>query len=267
MTSTRILAAVVGLALVLPLLIWGGMPGMIILVCLGGLIALDEYARMAFPDDNLFALGWMALCSAMVVASWLLFPEHLAIVAGGVVVASMAQVTLRPGDTLDGAADKAGRYVLGVGWIAGLMPFLLSLRALEHGITWVFLVMVIAWMGDTGAYFAGRALGKHPLYPKVSPKKTVEGLIGGFAGSTAGVAVVKLAFLPHLTPLDVIFYGVVASSFGVMGDLCESMLKRAFKVKDSGWIMPGHGGILDRIDSMLFVAPTVYAYAVLVHGA
>lgn len=267
MTSTRIVAAVVGLLLVLPLLIWGGMPGIILLVCVGGVIALDEYARMAFPDDNLFALAWMTLCSAAVVTAWLRFPEHLAIVAGGVVVLSMAQVTLRPGDTLDGAADKAGRYVLGVGWIAGLMPFLLSLRSLEHGVSWVFLVMIIAWMGDTGAYFAGRAFGKHPLYPKVSPKKTVEGLLGGFAGSTVGVAVVKLVLLPHLTPWDVIFYGVVASGLGVMGDLCESMLKRAFKVKDSGWIMPGHGGILDRIDSMLFVAPTVYAYAVLVHGA
>lgn len=267
MTSTRILAAVVGLLMVLPLLIWGGMPGVLVLVCVGGLIALDEYARMAFPDDHWFALGWMALCSAAVLAAWVNRPEHLGLVAGAVVVLSMAQVTLRPGDTLDGAADKAGRYVLGIGWIAGLMPFLLSLRGLEGGVSWVFLVMVIAWMGDTGAYFAGRAFGKHALYPKVSPKKTVEGLIGGFAGSTAGVAGVKLVLLPQLTPLDVIFYGVVASSLGVMGDLCESMLKRAFKVKDSGWIMPGHGGVLDRIDSMLFVAPTVYAYAVLVHGA
>ncbi len=267
MTSTRILAAAVGLLLVLPMLFWGGMPGAVVLICIVGVIALDEYARMAFPDDNLFALAWMTLCFAAVVTAWLGWPERLAIVSGAVVVLSMAQVTLRPGATLDGAADKAGRYVLGVGWIAGLLPFLLSLRALEDGIIWVFLVMVIAWMGDTGAYFAGRAFGKHKLYPKVSPKKTVEGLLGGFAGSTLGVAVVKLLLLPTLTPLDVIFYGVVASGLGVMGDLCESMLKRAFNVKDSGWIMPGHGGILDRIDSMLFVAPTVYAYTVFVHGA
>lgn len=265
MTSTRTLAAVVGLLIVLPLLFLGGMPGAIVLVSIAGVIALDEYARMAFPEDNLFALAWMTLCSAAVVAAWVGWPERLGLVAGAIVVLSLAQVTLRPGDSLDGAADKAGRYVLGVGWIAGLLPFLLSLRAFDQGVTWVFLVMVIAWTGDTGAYFAGRAFGKHPLYPKVSPKKTVEGLFGGFAGALCGVTAVKFSLLPELTPVDVIFYGVVACALGVLGDLCESMLKRAFKVKDSGWIMPGHGGILDRIDSMLFVAPTVYAYAVLAH--
>jgi phosphatidate cytidylyltransferase len=266
LTSTRVLAAIVGLAIVLPLLFLGGLPGTIVLVSIAGIIALDEYARMAFPDDNLFALGWMSLCSAAVLTAWIGWPTRLGLVAGAVVVLSLAQVTLRPGDTLEGAADKAGRYVLGVGWIAGLLPFLYSLRAFENGVLWVLLVMVIAWTGDTGAYFAGRAFGKHPLYPRVSPKKTVEGLIGGFAGATVGVAVVKLTLLPELTVVDVIFYGVVACALGVMGDLCESMLKRAFHVKDSGWIMPGHGGILDRIDSMLFVAPTVYAYAVLAHG-
>lgn len=266
MTSTRVLAAIVGLLIVLPLLYWGGLAGAVVLVSVAGIIALDEYARMAFPDDHPFALGWMVACSAAVLAAWVGWPERLSIIAGLVVVLSMAQVTLRPGEQLEGAADKVGRYVLGVGWIAGLLPFLVSLRQLPQGLAWVGLAMVISWSADTGAYFAGRAFGKTKLYPRVSPKKTVEGLLGGLVGSTLGVLAMRAAFLHELTMIDVIFYGVVASGLGVMGDLCESLLKRAYHVKDSGWIMPGHGGILDRIDSLLFVAPTVYAWAVLVHG-
>ena len=120
------------------------------------------------------------------------------------------------------------------------------------------------------AYFAGRAFGRRKLYPLVSPKKTWEGFFGGLAGSVIGLLIVRLVGLSwqwtDLTPFDCVVLGVVLGSAAVAGDLSESLMKRAYGVKDSGWIMPGHGGLLDRIDSVLFVAPLLVGYLHLVKG-
>jgi phosphatidate cytidylyltransferase len=121
-------------------------------------------------------------------------------------------------------------------------------------------------MGDTGAYFGGRAMGRTPLHPIVSPKKTWEGLGTGTLATLIGVVVMKLTLLKTLTLIDCLGLGLIGSAVAVLGDLSESLLKRAHDVKDSGWIVPGHGGMLDRVDSLLFVAPTVYAWAVIFKG-
>jgi phosphatidate cytidylyltransferase len=122
-------------------------------------------------------------------------------------------------------------------------------------------VRVITWFGDTGAYFAGRFLGKHKLFERVSPKKTWEGAIGGMVAAVGGAVLVTQLGLPKVGVHHAIILGVVVDAIGIVGDLVESMLKRAFGVKDSGWIMPGHGGILDRVDALLFTAPAVWLYA------
>ena len=161
-----------------------------------------------------------------------------------------------------------GRYLVGIAWIGGLFPFLVLLRGWERGLAWVMLVMVISWFGDTGAYFAGRALsgrlfGDRKLAPRVSPKKTWEGFLGGVIASAVGAMLVVHLAIPNVGLLLAALLGAVASAVSVLGDLSESLLKRAFDVKDSGWILPGHGGLLDRVDSLLFVAPTVYTFAVI----
>jgi len=124
----------------------------------------------------------------------------------------------------------------------------------------VLLVLLVAWLADTGGYFAGRFLGNAKLYPAVSPKKTWAGAWGGLAGSVVGVAVLKLFFAEWLTWLDVFMIAIPGGIIGQMGDLAESLIKRSVGVKDSGTLLPGHGGILDRIDAVLFIAPYVYAY-------
>lgn len=124
----------------------------------------------------------------------------------------------------------------------------------------ILLVLAIAWVADTGAYFAGRFLGKAKLYPAVSPKKTWAGAIGGLAGSFAGAAVIKVLRLDWLTWLDVVLIAIPGGILGQLGDLAESMIKRSVGVKDSGAILPGHGGMLDRVDAVLFIAPYVYVY-------
>jgi phosphatidate cytidylyltransferase len=140
---------------------------------------------------------------------------------------------------------------------------LLKKRGADGG-AWVFVTLTCTWFADTGAYFAGRFIG--PVWPKklyeaMSPKKTVIGGIGGLAGSLLALAVAKLWYLPSLSWLDCVLVAVPANVLGQAGDLCESMLKRSVGVKDSGTLLPGHGGMLDRIDALIFAVPWVYAYS------
>ncbi len=130
----------------------------------------------------------------------------------------------------------------------------------DDGGGWVLFCLFASWLSDTGGYFAGRFLGKHKLYPAVSPKKTVEGAIGGLVGAAAGAVITCLVTLKSLPLAHGIALAVVAGGLGQLGDLGESLLKRSTGVKDSGQIVPGHGGILDRVDALLIVAPVVYAF-------
>jgi phosphatidate cytidylyltransferase len=151
--------------------------------------------------------------------------------------------------------------VTGTVYVALTMTFLaLCKRDWDKGADVVVLILLIAWVGDTGAYFAGRFLGKKKLYEAVSPKKTWAGAWGGLAGSLAGSIVMKVLFLHELSWIDIVLIAVPGAILGQLGDLAESLFKRAVGVKDSGSLLPGHGGMLDRVDAVLFIAPYVYLY-------
>ena len=152
--------------------------------------------------------------------------------------------------------------VFGCIYVAGLFSYSGLLRGLNHGIFWVFLLAATTFNADTGAYFAGHLLGRHKLAPKVSPGKTVEGLIGGIAGSVVAAFVVRAIFWREFRALDCWMLGILVGLIGPLGDLSESLIKRSVGVKDSGQLIPGHGGLLDRLDALLFTAPLVYYYAV-----
>ena len=159
----------------------------------------------------------------------------------------------------------AGRYaatVTGIVYAGFLTTYLAKLKVIDphHGASTVLIVLIVAWIADTGAYFAGRFLGKAKLYEAVSPKKTWAGAWGGLAGSVAGVIVLKLVYATWLGWIDVFAIAIPGGILGQLGDLSESLLKRSVGVKDSGALLPGHGGILDRIDAVLFIAPYVYGY-------
>lgn len=159
----------------------------------------------------------------------------------------------------------AGRH-LAVG-LGGLMyvPMLACVWPLlkkEFGPEWLFLALALAFGSDTAAYFAGRAFGKHKLYEAVSPKKTIEGSAGGLVGGVlAMVGFGHYWLTPSLPIVDAVVLGLLGSALGQVGDLVASMVKRTYGIKDSGNVLPGHGGMLDRVDGLLFVAPLIFYYA------
>jgi phosphatidate cytidylyltransferase len=124
----------------------------------------------------------------------------------------------------------------------------------------VFFLLLVVWLGDTGAYYFGRTLGRHKLSPRISPKKTVEGLIGGVVSAVATAVIIHFTFFRNFPLIHAIIAGVVLSIAGVIGDLAESMWKRSADVKDSGTLIPGHGGFLDRFDSVFYTTPILYVY-------
>jgi phosphatidate cytidylyltransferase len=151
--------------------------------------------------------------------------------------------------------------LLGLLYLPLLLGHLALLRGLPFGKEWIFLVLFIVMLGDSAAYFIGMNFGKRKLYPAISPKKSVEGAIGGLVGSFAGALFFKLSFFSVLSITDCLLLGVGLGVLGQLGDLFESMLKRSFGVKDSGTLIPGHGGILDRLDSLIFTFAPAYYYA------
>jgi phosphatidate cytidylyltransferase len=153
-----------------------------------------------------------------------------------------------------------GKLVLGFMYVPLMMSYFILIRRLDQGVLWIFFLLVLAFSGDVTAYYVGKNFGKKKLFPLVSPNKTVEGTIGLIAGSTLGCILFQQIFFPTLMVWHAAALGFFGSVLGQLGDLCESAMKRASGVKDSGVILPGHGGILDRLDCLIFIAPFVYYY-------
>lgn len=167
---------------------------------------------------------------------------------------------------LASVAQQTALLLFGFLYLPLLLGHLVLLRSLPDGRGWVFLVLLMVMSSDTAAYFTGVSCGRHKLYPAISPNKSIEGAVGGLAGSLAGAFLARAWFLPVLTLADCLLLGLGLGVLAQLGDLFESMLKRGFGVKDSGSMIPGHGGILDRLDSLLFVFAPCYYYALLVVG-
>ncbi len=267
----RIIAAAVGLAIVLPILREGG-GWVVALVAFVVGVGMDEWAVMVAGEGEgvparrlrarlvLIPMGVLAFWWVAVGAKGSALPPEallLAIVGVGFLVPMFAEPDVRR------AGDEAVKNVAGLVYVPLLLATLIPIRAREDGLWMMAFLLAATWLGDTGAYFAGRFFGRHKLFPRISPNKTVEGAIGGLVVSAFGSAVIARASGLPFTVLEAVLLAAVLDVAGIVGDLAESMLKRAWGVKDSGWIMPGHGGILDRIDSLLFTAPLLWAWLAL----
>lgn len=164
---------------------------------------------------------------------------------------------------VDGALEDIAVTFTGVFYVALLFAFQVAIRTGVDGKQWLVFLYLVIWASDIGAYAVGLPFGKHRLYEKVSPKKSIEGFVGALAASAGMALLCRAWFMPPLRMGEAVGIALALAAVGTIGDLVESLFKRAAGVKDSGGIIPGHGGLLDRMDSMLFAAPALYYYLIL----
>lgn len=260
MLKTRIIAALI-FAPALAFIVWLGGLSLEIACVIISMLALWEYLELALGKGQVYAKAFAYAAGLVVCSSTLGLPFGipLATLWPATTLVLMFSALSRP-EPIEESIRRTGLLALGVAYCAGLLPYLYRLRVLEAGLGLALAALFCTWAADTGAYFAGRFLGKHPLYAKVSPKKTVEGLMGGLLCAVAASLAFRAVFHIPIGVFDAVMIGAIAALFGVAGDLCESLLKRSVGAKDSSTLIPGHGGILDRFDAVMFVAPAVYLY-------
>jgi phosphatidate cytidylyltransferase len=161
---------------------------------------------------------------------------------------------------VEGALEDISLTLLGIVYVALLIGYQVAIHTGPPGKTWLVFLYLVIWASDTGAYYAGMAFGKRRLYEKISPKKSVEGLIGGIAAAMTVALLCSFLLVNGLGAAEAVVLGMALALVGTLGDLAESLIKRSAGVKDSGTLFPGHGGVLDRMDSMLFAAPVLFYY-------
>ena len=263
----RILSGLVAIPLLYLLIAKGGPFWFAVLISVAGLIALSEYYYIVLNKSHVSVFAPVPLvgflvCQAVIFSAYR-YPERFDIILGLLVLGFIvsAMMALFSYTSESPVLDVVCKQVQGLVYIPVFLSSLVVIRSdVENGVSWVFFILVLVAFCDTGAFYAGTFFGKHKLCPKVSPGKTIEGFFGGMALVVAGGLVIKYYFFPSFSWTMTGVFLVILSVVGPMGDLFESALKRTGAVKDSGSIIPGHGGILDRIDALLFVAPLAYVF-------
>ncbi len=242
----------------LALVLFGAFPLFWLVVSALGVLALHEYGTVVLPDVSAQARALGMLCGFLpFLAAYGGSAEAVMAVLPLAFVVLVGFIVTRYRDLADPFLMMS-RTGLGILYVGFCGAHLILLRHQPAGVAWLLWLTGITVGSDSLAYYAGRLFGKRKLCPAVSPGKTVVGFVGGLVGSvTVSVLLARFLFVDH-DPLVMGLAAALLSCVGVLGDLCESVIKRAMAVKDSGSILPGHGGILDRIDSLLFTAPILY---------
>ncbi len=263
MLLTRIITAALALVVIVPALVWGGVIGVTLLVALFSTIAAWELVRCFPAIKTAYSKVIVILLGIGCVAGFTFLPYRSipAILTWLPLLVLLIHLFLynRIQDTIESASQMA------------FIPFYavvplchaISLRKLELGVAWVFFVLVVNCLGDASAYFVGKYYGKHRFSKQVSPGKTLEGLAGGLLGNYLGMFIMKLLVM-DLAPITLLAkLTLVIAIMGPLGDLCASAIKRRLGIKDFGHIMPGHGGVLDRADSLIPVFPAAFYFLVI----
>jgi len=204
-------------------------------------MVLSLLLLLSFYFDGRFMMEWGLVASVTLFGSWFLQESNVKI-----------------------AIDQIAYTLFGVLYVAGLGGYCLLIRSFEGGGALILFLFLIVWLGDITAYYGGKRFGKRALARAVSPSKTLEGSIAGLSGSLLAGYIVGAWFLDYMMMSHCLLVALLCGIIGQFGDLAESLLKRHVGVKDSSNIIPGHGGVLDRIDSLLFAGPVFYCYFKLV---
>lgn len=261
MLKQRVGAALVFAPALLGLVWWGGVALEVTCACLS-LLMLWEFLRLTVgPGKTILKLLAYAL-TVVVVGTVLgrLPPSATDGLAPTITLALLIATLARP-VPFESSFRNAALVALGVGYCGVLIPYLSRLRSLDEGLGLALAALFCTWGADTGAYFAGRYFGTRKLAPQISPAKTVEGAVGGLVAAIAIAFLIRALFGLSFNPFNTVMLGVIAGVLGVAGDLWESLLKRSAGAKDSSSLIPGHGGVLDRFDAVMFVAPSMFIYA------
>jgi len=229
----------------------------LVFTAIGG-VALHEYFSMCLDSREIktkplaLAIGFIPFIAALGKQPDLVFASFF------ITLFASALLIFTIYHDLDNGFLLLSKLCCGIAFISLGAAHLPLLMATPHGVAWLAILTIITIASDTGAYYAGSTYGKNKLCPAISPNKTVEGLLGGIAASLVLAVLVGMFLLPQVSILKMAAATILVSLIGVGGDLIESIMKRSCRVKDSGSILPGHGGVFDRIDSLLTAAPAMY---------
>jgi len=272
MPYKRILMAAILIPLVYLLVVFGSTMQFFLVIAAGVAIGLYEFYRM-FKNSGYNPQTSVGILVGLIVVTGFYIGansggETALVFSPDVMVAAAFTIALIfrlfSGRDTNGALVDVAITFTGIVYVAWLSAYMVLLRCWNtngiDGRALIFFLFLVTWATDTGAYVVGSLIGRHKLYPKISPKKSVEGALGGLAFSVGIAVACKYTFYTVLTLHDALVLGVILGIVGQVGDLAESMIKRSARVKDSGGLIPGHGGMLDRIDSLLLNAPALYYY-------
>ncbi len=268
MVGKRILTAAVGIPLVLCIIVFGGEYLFFALLLVLCLLGLREFFNMTLPGAGRSTSAIGLVLGALILAS-ALHDSAVSVTAGqsflpGACALSFAALfwyhMSRRSAELQNASTMAMAQFCGLMYIPFLGSYLIMLRGRPDGIALIFLILFVTWAGDTAAFAIGSMMGKRRLSTRISPKKTIEGALASLAAGVLITVAFKLTVFEGLSLGHCLAVGIGLNIMNQFGDLCESFIKRACTVKDSGSIFPGHGGVLDRIDSLLFAGPFLFYY-------
>jgi phosphatidate cytidylyltransferase len=235
------------------------------LVAAATVLGLEEYFSIARKSGLELDRAWTHAAALLLLLSFYGSPVDLQpalfLLAGSALVLMTLAIRRR---SLQGALAGASAALLGLVYVPVTLGFMVALHRVSTqwgpGNRWIFFPLLVVWLGDTGAYYVGQAFGRRPLAPRISPKKTVEGSLGGFFGNILAAILGKQIFLPSVPTAHLLLLSLLLGAASQIGDLAESAIKRGAGVKDSSNLLPGHGGMLDRIDGVLFAAPLMFGY-------
>lgn len=261
MPSKRVLTALVGLPLFLLLVFKASHPVFSLAVLVVALLGLKEFYDLAARGENGVQKFLGLLMGALLIRGF--YYADFTLMVRVLALAVLVTLLFRTfsGRAVTHAAQEVGVTLLGLLYVCFFFGYLVLIREQPNGRAWIFFLFLLIWSGDTGAYYVGRAVGKRKLLEKISPNKTVAGAVGGLATTVAAAWLCRPFLFPDLPVWPTTILALVLGVAGQVGDLAESLIKRASGAKDSGNLLPGHGGVLDRFDGILFAAPVLY-YAV-----
>ena len=255
--KTRIITAIIGLIIILPIVIYGKLP-FIIVTYLLAFVGLFELVRMYKPKEIviyvlfsvLFLVG-LIYPSELINILNLTFDKGDILLLLGIFLLSLTVLTKNRFTFND-----AGFLLLTTMYIGLSFYYLIEVRS--AGLNYLLFILFVIWSTDTGAYFFGKALGKRKLWPEISPNKTIGGALGGIFMAVMVSVMFQVIYPFEFSFITVILYALLISIVGQVGDLVASAFKRHYDIKDAGKLFPGHGGVLDRLDSLIFVMLVLY---------